>query len=91
MGKTFPAITMTDTPPPLRVEETETKLKPQPIQSSGPIGGKNFSQKWQIAPYRPRGVYRGHFFKKKTFFSNIDDKYDLTAPLSEASVKKMFK
>ena len=27
------------------------------IQSSGSIEGKNFSQKCQNAPYRPRGVY----------------------------------
>ena len=38
------------------------------LQSTDPIGGKNFSPKCQNAPYRVGDPIGGTFLKKKSFF-----------------------
>ena len=50
--------------------------KPYSIQSTDPIGGKNFSQKCQNAPYRVADPIGGTVSTKKSFF--FPDVYNKT-------------
>ena len=54
------------------------------LQSTDPIGGKNFSQKCQNAPYRVGHPIGGTFSKKNLFFFNIDEKACFHGPVTNS-------